>query len=117
MISRVTCSFMRIGMQGQGIVSVMQSSFAFMVSFTSPASSVAHEDISGMGDAVLDFGFETSTGFIDLCGCIAETSGSIGVSFVTSGSFVTRGVSMVHDARNKAPSRYLMTFSLSSIFR
>jgi hypothetical protein len=26
-------------------------------------------------------------------------------------------VSMVHDARNKAPSRYLMTFSLSSIFR
>jgi hypothetical protein len=24
---------------------------------------------------------------------------------------------MVHDARNKAPSRYLMPFSLSSIFR
>lgn len=99
------------------MVSVMQSSFAFMVSFTLPAFSAAHEDISGMGDAGLDFGFETSTGFIDVCGFNVETWGSTGVSFVSGGSFVTagsfvaRGVSMVHDARREAPSKYLMPFS------
>ena len=96
---------------------MMQSSFAFMVSFRSPASSVAQEDISETGDAVLDFGFEISAVLIDACGCTVAAGDSIEVSFVTSGSFVTRGVSMVHDARNKAPSRYLMAFSLSSISR
>lgn len=96
---------------------MMQSSFAFMVSFRSPASSVAQEDISGTGDAVLDFGFGISAALIDVCGCTVEAGGSIAVSFVTSGSFVTKGVNMVHDARNKAPSKYLIAFSLSSIFR
>lgn len=95
----------------------MQSSFAFMVSFTLPAFRAAHEDISGTGDAGLDFGFETSPGFIDVCGCTVETCGSIGVSFVTGGSFVTRGVSVVQDARNKAASKYLMPFSPSPISR
>ena len=88
-----------------------------MVSFKSPASSVAQEDISGTGDAALDFRFETSVALIGVCGCTAETDGSVAVSFVTRGSCVTRGVNMVHDARNKAPSKYLMAFSLSPIFR
>ena len=96
---------------------MMQSSFAFMVSFRSPASSVAQEDISETGDVGLDFGFGISAVLIDVCGCTVETGGSIAVSFVTTGSFVTNGVSMVHDARNKAPSRYLMPFSLSPISR
>ena len=95
---------------------MMQSSFAFMVSFRSPASSVAQEDISETGDVVLDFGFGISAALIDVCGCTVETCDSIAVSFVTSG-FVTKGVSMVHDARNKAPSRYLMPFSPSPISR
>ena len=90
---------------------MMQSSFAFMVSFRSPASTVAQEDISDMGEAALDLGFGISAVLIDACGCIVEAGGSIAVSFVT------KGVSMVHDARNKAPSRYLMAFFLSSIFR
>lgn len=96
---------------------MMQSSFAFMVSFRSPPSTEAQEDISDTGEAALDLGFGISAVLIDACGCIVEAGGSIAVSFVTSGSFVTRGVSMVHDARNKAPSRYLMAFFLSSIFR
>ncbi len=96
---------------------MMQSSFAFMVSFRSPASTVAHEDISETEDTVLDFGFGISAMLIDVCGCTVATGDSITVSFVTSGSFVTRGVNMVHDARNKAPSKYLMPFSLSSISR
>ena len=87
----------------------MQSSLAFMVSFKSPASSVAQEDISEAADSGLGFPFGTSWELIDVCGCTAELDVSIAVLFVT------RGVNMVHDARNKAPSKYLMTFSLSPI--
>lgn len=88
---------------------MMQSSLAFMVSFRSPASSIAQEDISKTGDTAIGFRFGIFATLINVCGCMAGTDVSIVVPFVA------KGVNMMHDARNKAPSKYLMVFSLSPI--
>ena len=85
-----------------------------MVSFKSPVSSAAQDEISGtgdMGDIGAGFGLCVSGNFSDICPWVTGTEGSNGRSSVVI------GVNIVHDARNKAPSKYLMASSRVPTFR
>ena len=88
-----------------------------MVSFKSPVSRVAQDAISGAGDIGADFGFRASGDFSDVgpssddCPSMTGTEGSIGRSSVAI------GVNIVHEARNKAPSKYLMASSRVPTFQ
>src|SRR6185437_11888205 len=90
--------------------SVMQSSFALMVSFKSPASRLAHDETGAgaAGGAGLDFGLRAScwfSGVSTAAGCSEERSST------------GRGFSMAHEARNSTAGRYFIVFSPGAIDR
>lgn len=84
----------------------MQSSFAFIVSFKFPASRFAQDDILvvGVGNG---FGFSLDAS-APLSGGSESTTGA---ASSVAPSWVGEGASIVHDARNSAPTRYLIASS------
>ena len=92
--------------------SEIQSSFALTVSFTSPISRLAQDDISAAAGAGAIFGLGLRVSCSPSGSGEAAAGAGSGAGRSSEGFPVGDGVSAVHEARNTAPRRYLMAFSL-----